>query len=409
MADTKITALTAISTVDPAVDVLPIVDVSDTTMAASGTTKKITSNQILGAGGTATLASATITGDLTVATNRLSVSSTGVQIGTTTNKTTAFTGNGTGLTIGAALAPTIALWDTTNASYVGSISQIDADMYLTNTAVGQMVFSTDNTSRYTISSTGVATWSNVGGVAGTAMTLNSTGLGVGRSPSYRFQASSGTKATTASVTTVGGITTTDTDDFGIFFRIKTDATAANRYAAISSFDNGSGNGPRDLVLQDLGGNVGVGVVPSAGRGAIQLSAGVGFPATQVASSDANTLDDYEEGTWTPTVSATSGTLTTTTVNAASYTKIGRLVSVQVDISIVNIGTASGLLLFSLPTGLNQVTDANVGALRELGSTGSMGQIIYQSATQVAVALYNNGTLIVNGYRFRGTYTYTTAT
>jgi hypothetical protein len=68
MADTKITALTAITTVDPAVDVLPIVDVSDTTMAASGTTKKITSNQILGAGGTATLASATITGAATVGT-----------------------------------------------------------------------------------------------------------------------------------------------------------------------------------------------------------------------------------------------------------------------------------------------------------------------------------------------------
>ena len=127
--------------------------------------------------------SATITGDLTVATNRLSVSSTGVQIGTTTNKTTAFTGNGTGLTIGAALAPTIALWDTTNASYVASISQIDADMYMTNTAAGQIVFSTDNASRYTISSTGVSTWA-VGG--STAMTLNSTGLGVGVTPGTKF-------------------------------------------------------------------------------------------------------------------------------------------------------------------------------------------------------------------------------
>jgi hypothetical protein len=68
MADTKITVLTAITTVDPAVDVLPIVDVSDTTMAASGTTKKITTNQILGSGGTATLASATITGAATVGT-----------------------------------------------------------------------------------------------------------------------------------------------------------------------------------------------------------------------------------------------------------------------------------------------------------------------------------------------------
>ena len=75
MADTKITALTAITTVDPAVDVFPIVDVSDTTMAASGTTKKITSNQLLGAGGTATLASASITGDLTVDTSTLKVDS----------------------------------------------------------------------------------------------------------------------------------------------------------------------------------------------------------------------------------------------------------------------------------------------------------------------------------------------
>ncbi len=81
MADTKITALAAITTVDPAADVLPIVDISDTSMAASGTTKKITSNQILGAGGTATLASATITGDLTVDTSTLKVDSGNDRVG----------------------------------------------------------------------------------------------------------------------------------------------------------------------------------------------------------------------------------------------------------------------------------------------------------------------------------------
>ena len=67
MADSKITALTSISTsTDPANDPLVIVDVSDTSMAATGTTKKVTLNQLLGASGTATLASATITGNLTV-------------------------------------------------------------------------------------------------------------------------------------------------------------------------------------------------------------------------------------------------------------------------------------------------------------------------------------------------------
>jgi len=70
MADVKITALTAISAnpVNPATFPIPMVDLLDNSMAASGTTKKVTVNQILGSGGTATLASATITGAATVGT-----------------------------------------------------------------------------------------------------------------------------------------------------------------------------------------------------------------------------------------------------------------------------------------------------------------------------------------------------
>jgi hypothetical protein len=49
-------------------------------------------------------------------------------------------------------------------------------------------------------------------------------------------------------------------------------------------------------------------------------AGVTFPATQSASTDANTLDDYEEGTWTPT-----GNGVTLSAASGSYTKIGRMV------------------------------------------------------------------------------------
>jgi len=56
-------------------------------------------------------------------------------------------------------------------------------------------------------------------------------------------------------------------------------------------------------------------------------AGITFPATQSASSNANTLDDYEEGTWS------SSAITTSNVTGASfyngyYTKIGNLVHVQ---------------------------------------------------------------------------------
>ncbi len=82
MADSKITALTSISTSsDPANDPLVIVDVSDTSMAATGTTKKVTLNQLLATSPTATLASATITGDLTVDTNVLKVDTTNDRVG----------------------------------------------------------------------------------------------------------------------------------------------------------------------------------------------------------------------------------------------------------------------------------------------------------------------------------------
>ena len=49
MLATKITELTAISTIDVSVDPLAIVDVSDTTQASSGTTKKVTVSQIASA------------------------------------------------------------------------------------------------------------------------------------------------------------------------------------------------------------------------------------------------------------------------------------------------------------------------------------------------------------------------
>ena len=63
------------------------------------------------------------------------------------------------------------------------------------------------------------------------------------------------------------------------------------------------------------------------------SGGIRFPTTAVNSSDANTLDDYEEGTWTPSLTFNSGNPTTITYNTAAgayarsgvYVKIGRLV------------------------------------------------------------------------------------
>jgi hypothetical protein len=84
---------------------------------------------------------------------------------------------------------------------------------------------------------------------------------------------------------------------------------------------------------------------------------ISFPATQVPSSNANTLDDYEEGTFTPTVYGTAvagvGTYTT---QLAAYTKVGRLVTIQIYM-VWTAHTGSGLIrVTSLPFTINSTSN-----------------------------------------------------
>jgi hypothetical protein len=82
---------------------------------------------------------------------------------------------------------------------------------------------------------------------------------------------------------------------------------------------------------DTSGNVGIGVTSPACILDISGATGgqIKFPATQNASANANTLDDYEEGTWTPTIigTATAGVGTYTT-QVGVYTKVGRLITIS---------------------------------------------------------------------------------
>jgi hypothetical protein len=190
MADSKITALTALTAADPANDMIPIVDVSDTP-PASGNTKRISINNILACSPSATLASATISGNLTVRTNALTVdANNNVGIGTTaptvyTNyRTLAIVGGSTGGVIdinpsGGVTAGGLQIGCTaaaTNIDAFGPSAGTAAPLVLRTGTFGSVA------ERYRVAGDGVATWSNVGGGSGTAMTLNSTGLGVGGSP-----------------------------------------------------------------------------------------------------------------------------------------------------------------------------------------------------------------------------------
>jgi hypothetical protein len=91
-------------------------------------------------------------------------------------------------------------------------------------------------------------------------------------------------------------------------------------------------------------------------------AGITFPATQSASSNANTLDDYEEGTWTP---ALGGTWTSNPTGLTGYyTKIGRFVTAYLEFvggtktSSVS-GYFTGLPFNTDIHGTGAATDSNV--------------------------------------------------
>ncbi len=91
--------------------------------------------------------------------------------------------------------------------------------------------------------------------------------------------------------------------------------------------------------------------------------GITFPATQSASSNANTLDDYEEGTFTPTAfgASTAGT-TTYSSRSGAYTKIGNQVTVWIYVGVTGMTGTGNLIIGGLPFAQNSNTSTlSIGA------------------------------------------------
>jgi hypothetical protein len=209
-------------------------------MAASGTTKKITSNQILGAGGTATLASATITGDLTVDTSTLKVDSANKRVGVN-NASPA-----------QALDVAGSVYLSTNATYIyGKTSGGSATRtFGINAANDVYIGSIDQSISNIRFNSGGGDWA----------TLNSTGLGVGVSPTTKLDVlGSGDgelRVRAASDAALIFSETTANKNWklkpsGGDFYFQYSATAYN-------------SGYSSLLTLTSTGNVGVGVTPSAG-------------------------------------------------------------------------------------------------------------------------------------------------
>ncbi len=126
--------------------------------------------------------------------------------------------------------------------------------------------------------------------------------------------------------------------------VKANSTSGNAEGNLVFITTNSTNAPTERMRIDS-----TGLVTLAGPG-------IKFPATQVASADANVLDDYEEGTFTPTVigSSTAGSASYSS-QAARYTKVGRLVHFEIYL-FWNGGTGAGnLVVAGLPFTCNSAS------------------------------------------------------
>ena len=141
----------------------------------------------------------------------------------------------------------------------------------------------------------------------------------------------------AGTTALPSISPTGDSNTGIFF------PAADTIAF--------GEGGAEAMRVDSSGRLLIGISTSgnANGGILQLKSGITFPATAVAATDANTLDDYEEGTFTPTVAG--GTTTTGSVTATgTYTKVGKIVIVSgyIGATTVSYNPVGGDFINGLP-------------------------------------------------------------
>ena len=167
-------------------------------------------------------------------------------------------------------------------------------------------------------------------------------------------AMSGALSVTGNVTTTGNLKINDGANIGSASDADAISISSTGVTTFSQRDIHSGG----ITIAD-GGEIGsasdANAITIASGGGVtfaevaNVDKGIKFPATQVASTDANTLDDYEEGTYTPTISFGGGsTGVAYGLQDGFYQKIGRMVKIDFRLTLTSKGSSTGVARVSLP-------------------------------------------------------------
>jgi hypothetical protein len=254
---------------------------------------------------------------------------------------------------------------------------------------------------FTISSGGKITQNLPSGSTGTALDLQNDGTSVFQVlPSGYTKIGGGNIELNAdgSIDAAGQlfISQATTNDEARFLKLQpSDATASGqKYAVINATKDGVGTQNLRLkaVTTDVTNNVTVkgnvsvgGTLPSAPNtklksdGSATFSGSVSIGGTAAA----NTIDEYEEGTWTPTLSDFGSSSIPFTLDSSRYIRVGDVVTIQ---AVLTLTSAS----------YGQVIKPVIGGLPYSPTARSLCQIVGTSSTNNTQGYTTNGNFIAKG-------------
>jgi hypothetical protein len=221
--------------------------------------------------------------------------------------------------------------------------------------------------------------------------------------------SAGTTAITVTTAQNVGIGTTSPSDFGAGFRM---LAVSGSSTGILQTINSTDSVTTEMESESSRGAIGTrtnhplvfktnqterarlnttGALVLAGGSTSASGIGIAFPATQSASSDANTLDDYEEGTWTPTDGSGAG-LTFTNIQAF-YTKVGRMVTLNASFTFPSTASSAGIGISGAPFTYNFSNAENCATIFDYAGLGA--NQVYFAATSFDIRAAGSGTVRAN--------------
>jgi hypothetical protein len=167
-----------------------------------------------------------------------------------------------------------------------------------------------------------------------------------------------------------------------------------------SFSTTSGGAITERMLiapaGDITASTGNLVIGTAGKG-IDFSA-----SSHAAGMTSELLNDYEEGTWTPTVASSVGSITSST-STGKYTKIGRQVTIELSVTVTDNGTgADSIRIGGLPYAAESTGYAGAGFNTSSGEALAVG---FAATSTLVVYKYNVLYPVITGQGFAIVVTY----